>query len=141
MLWFVALLQELAKALNTDVNSLPLSLDISWFEQKAVAVLLTLLNLGVQNIRLGPNLPGKGWCCSCYRSSGGSCRSWQVACNLGVQRARAHVRTGIVVAVVQCKQLRSHLQQVVASLRFVTFAVAAGGGKPRLCLLTLCSAF
>lgn len=50
--------QELAKALNTDVNSLPLSLDISWFEQKAVAVLLTLLNLGVQNIRLGPNLPG-----------------------------------------------------------------------------------
>jgi hydroxylamine reductase (hybrid-cluster protein) len=52
--------QELAKALNTDVNSLPLSLDISWFEQKAVAVLLTLLNLGVQNIRLGPNLPGEG---------------------------------------------------------------------------------
>lgn len=50
--------QELAKALNTNVNSLPLSLDISWFEQKAVAVLLTLLNLGVQNIRLGPNLPG-----------------------------------------------------------------------------------
>jgi hydroxylamine reductase len=48
---------ELAKALKTDVNSLPLSLDISWFEQKAVAVLLTLLNLGVQNIRLGPNLP------------------------------------------------------------------------------------
>lgn len=51
--------QELAKALKTDVNSLPLSLDISWFEQKAVAVLLTLLNLGVQNIRLGPNLPGE----------------------------------------------------------------------------------
>lgn len=52
---------ELAKALNTDVNSLPLSLDISWFEQKAVAVLLTLLFLGVKNIRLGPNLPGR--CC------------------------------------------------------------------------------
>ncbi|KAF6257770.1 Prismane-like protein [Scenedesmus sp. NREL 46B-D3] len=48
---------ELAKALDTDVNSLPLSLDISWFEQKAVAVLLTLLNLGVKNIRLGPQLP------------------------------------------------------------------------------------
>jgi hydroxylamine reductase (hybrid-cluster protein) len=48
---------ELAKAFNTDVNSLPLSLDISWFEQKAVAVLLTLLHLGVQNIRLGPRLP------------------------------------------------------------------------------------
>ncbi|KAF8063050.1 hcp [Scenedesmus sp. PABB004] len=48
---------ELAKALNTDVNSLPLSLDISWFEQKAVAVLLTLLHLGIKNIRLGPQLP------------------------------------------------------------------------------------
>ncbi|KAF8063692.1 hcp [Scenedesmus sp. PABB004] len=49
---------ELAKAFNTDVNGLPLSLDISWFEQKAVAVLLTLLHLGVRNIRLGPRLPG-----------------------------------------------------------------------------------
>lgn len=48
---------ELAKALNTDINSLPLSLDISWFEQKAVAVLLTLLSLGVRDIRLGPKLP------------------------------------------------------------------------------------
>ncbi len=48
---------ELAKALKTDVNSLPLSLDLSWFEQKAVAVLLTLLHLGVKNIRLGPRLP------------------------------------------------------------------------------------
>ncbi len=48
---------ELAKVFNTDVNSLPLSLDLSWFEQKAVAVLLTLLHLGVRNIRLGPKLP------------------------------------------------------------------------------------
>lgn len=48
---------ELAKAFKTDVNSLPLSLDLSWFEQKAVAVLLTLLHLGVKNIRLGPRLP------------------------------------------------------------------------------------
>lgn len=47
----------LADALKTDINSLPLSLDISWFEQKAVAVLLTLLHLGVKNIRLGPTLP------------------------------------------------------------------------------------
>jgi len=39
------------------VNGLPLSLDLSWFEQKAVAVLLTLLYLGVKNIRLGPSLP------------------------------------------------------------------------------------
>ncbi|KAG2432480.1 hypothetical protein HXX76_008825 [Chlamydomonas incerta] len=48
---------ELAKVFKTDVNSLPLSLDLSWFEQKAVAVLLTLLHLGVRNIRLGPRLP------------------------------------------------------------------------------------
>jgi hypothetical protein len=42
---------ELAKAFDTDVNGLPLSLDLSWLEQKAVAVLLTLLHLGVKNIR------------------------------------------------------------------------------------------
>nr|ARO50069.1 hybrid-cluster protein [Yamagishiella unicocca] len=48
---------ELAKVFKTDVNSLPLSLDLSWFEQKAVAVLLSLLHLGVRNIRLGPRLP------------------------------------------------------------------------------------
>jgi hydroxylamine reductase len=39
------------------VNDLPLSLIISWYEQKAVAVLLALLHLGVKNIRLGPSLP------------------------------------------------------------------------------------
>lgn len=48
----------LAKAFKTDVNGLPLSFAVSWFEQKAVAVFLTLLSLGVKNIRLGPNLPG-----------------------------------------------------------------------------------
>lgn len=48
---------ELAKALDTDVNSLPLSIALSWFEQKAVAVLLTLLHLGVKDIHIGPNLP------------------------------------------------------------------------------------
>lgn len=47
----------LAKAFDCTINELPLSLIISWFEQKAVAVLLTLLYLGVRNIRLGPNLP------------------------------------------------------------------------------------
>ncbi len=47
----------LAEALETDVNGLPLSLILSWYEQKAVAILLTLLNLGVKNIRLGPSLP------------------------------------------------------------------------------------
>jgi hydroxylamine reductase len=47
----------LAKAFNTDVNSLPLSLILSWYEQKAVAILLTLLYLGIKNMRLGPSLP------------------------------------------------------------------------------------
>jgi len=48
----------LARAVGAEsVNELPLSMDISWFEQKAVAVLLTLLHLGVKDIRLGPALP------------------------------------------------------------------------------------
>jgi hydroxylamine reductase len=47
----------LAKAFNTDVNSLPLSLVLSWYEQKACCILLTLLHLGIKNIRLGPSLP------------------------------------------------------------------------------------
>lgn len=47
----------LAEALGTDVNSLPLSMILSWYEQKAVAILLTLLYLGIKNIRLGPSLP------------------------------------------------------------------------------------
>ena len=47
----------LANAFETDVNGLPLSFVLSWFEQKAVAILLTLLHLGVKNIRLGPSLP------------------------------------------------------------------------------------
>jgi hydroxylamine reductase len=47
----------LAKAFDTDVNGLPLSMILSWYEQKAVAILLTLLHLGVKNIRLGPSLP------------------------------------------------------------------------------------
>lgn len=40
-----------------DINDLPISYDIAWYEQKAVAVLLALLSLGVQGIRLGPTLP------------------------------------------------------------------------------------
>ncbi len=47
----------LAQAFKTDVNGLPLSFVLSWFEQKAVAILLTLLHLGVRDIRLGPTLP------------------------------------------------------------------------------------
>lgn len=48
---------ELAKAFNCTVNELPLSLVLSWYEQKAVCILLTLLYLGIENIRLGPTLP------------------------------------------------------------------------------------
>jgi hydroxylamine reductase len=47
----------LSKAFNVGVNDLPLSLILSWYEQKAVAILLTLLFLGIRNIRLGPSLP------------------------------------------------------------------------------------
>lgn len=47
----------LADALKCGVNDLPLSLILSWYEQKAVCILLTLLHLGVKNIRLGPSLP------------------------------------------------------------------------------------
>ena len=47
----------LAGAFECDVNDLPLSMIISWYEQKAVAILLTLLFLGIKDIRLGPSLP------------------------------------------------------------------------------------
>ena len=47
----------LAKAFDVGVNELPLSMILSWYEQKAVAVLLTLLYLGIKDIRLGPTLP------------------------------------------------------------------------------------
>jgi len=47
----------LAEAFGVGVNDLPLSLILSWYEQKAVCILLTLLHLGIQNIRLGPSLP------------------------------------------------------------------------------------
>jgi hydroxylamine reductase len=47
----------LAKAFGVGVNDLPLSMILSWYEQKAVVILLTLLSLGIKNIRLGPTLP------------------------------------------------------------------------------------
>eukprot|EP01083_Nonionella_stella_P268361 907177_1 len=53
----VVVAMKLAEALNTDIHHLPLHFAVSWFEQKAVAVFLTLLHLGVKNIRLGPVLP------------------------------------------------------------------------------------
>jgi hydroxylamine reductase len=53
----IRIAQALAEAFGTDVNSLPLSLVLSWYEQKAVCVLLSLLHLGIRDIRLGPSLP------------------------------------------------------------------------------------
>ena len=47
----------LADAFGCGVNELPLSMVLSWYEQKAVCILLTLLHLGIKNIRLGPTLP------------------------------------------------------------------------------------
>ena len=49
--------QALAAAFECGVNDLPLSLVLSWYEQKAVSILLTLLWMGVKNIRIGPTLP------------------------------------------------------------------------------------
>lgn len=53
----VQIATALANAFDMDVNELPLSLIISWYEQKAVCVLLALLHLGIKDIRLGPSLP------------------------------------------------------------------------------------
>jgi len=53
----VRIATALAEAFDCDVNDLPLSLIISWYEQKAVVVLLSLLHLGIRGIRLGPSLP------------------------------------------------------------------------------------
>jgi len=53
----IQIASALAEAFDCGVNDLPLSLVLSWYEQKAVCILLTLLHLGIQNIRLGPTLP------------------------------------------------------------------------------------
>ena len=53
----VVIANALANAFGTDLNGLPLSFNIAWYEQKAVLVLLVLLKLGVKNIMLGPRLP------------------------------------------------------------------------------------
>ncbi|CAK4080392.1 unnamed protein product [Aphanomyces euteiches] len=47
----------LAQALQCGVNDLPLSIVLSWFEQKSIVVLLSLLSLGIRNIRVGPSVP------------------------------------------------------------------------------------
>jgi len=53
----IAIATALAGAFKCGVNDLPLSLVLSWYEQKAVCILLTLLSLGIKNIKIGPSLP------------------------------------------------------------------------------------
>ncbi|MGO8805198.1 MAG: hydroxylamine reductase [Candidatus Bathyarchaeia archaeon] len=53
----VKIAQALADAFDVSINELPLSLVLSWYEQKAVAILLSLLYLGIKDIRIGPSLP------------------------------------------------------------------------------------
>jgi len=53
----VVIAKALADAFGTDLNGLPVSYNIAWYEQKAVLVLLSLLHLGIQDITLGPKLP------------------------------------------------------------------------------------
>jgi hydroxylamine reductase len=53
----IVIATELAKAFECNVNELPLSIILSWYEQKAVCILLTLLSLGITNIKIGPSLP------------------------------------------------------------------------------------
>lgn len=53
----IKIASALAQAFHCGVNDLPLSLILSWYEQKAVCILLTLFSLGIKNIRLGPTLP------------------------------------------------------------------------------------
>ena len=53
----VQIASALAKAFNVQINDLPLSMILSWYEQKAGCILLALLHLGIKGIRLGPSLP------------------------------------------------------------------------------------
>lgn len=53
----IKIASALAEAFECGINDLPLSIVLSWYEQKAVVILLTLLSLGVKNIKLGPTLP------------------------------------------------------------------------------------
>lgn len=79
---------ELAKAVGAkSVNDLPLSLDIAWMEQKAVAILLTLLSLGVKRIRLGPKLPVR----APLDPSTGPCRGATGSCQASIHALRAGI--------------------------------------------------
>ena len=53
----IEIVKALAAAFNTDANKLPLSLVLTWFEQKAVAILLSLLSLNIKGIYIGPVAP------------------------------------------------------------------------------------
>jgi hydroxylamine reductase len=53
----VKIAKALADAFECEINELPLSIVLSWFEQKAVAILLGLFSLGIQDIRIGPKPP------------------------------------------------------------------------------------
>ncbi|KAL0235578.1 hypothetical protein GEMRC1_002160 [Eukaryota sp. GEM-RC1] len=53
----IQLVAAIAKELGAGLNDVPISYFVSWFEQKAIAILMTLLYLGIRNIRLGPRLP------------------------------------------------------------------------------------
>ncbi len=53
----IKIVRELAKKLDCSIANLPVSFVISWYEQKSISILLTLLYLGIQNIRLGPGMP------------------------------------------------------------------------------------
>lgn len=53
----IVVASKLAEVFGTDVNGLPLSMDLSWLEQKAVVILCSLLHLGIKNIRIGPHAP------------------------------------------------------------------------------------
>jgi hydroxylamine reductase len=53
----IKIAQALADAFHVKINDLPLSIVLSWYEQKAIAILLSLLHLGIKNIRIGPSLP------------------------------------------------------------------------------------
>ena len=53
----ICIAKALSEAFSCEINELPLSMILSWYEQKAVCILLTLLHLGTKNIRLGPSLP------------------------------------------------------------------------------------
>ena len=53
----IKFVRELSKRLGCSISNLPVTFVISWYEQKSVSILLTLLYLGIQNIRLGPGMP------------------------------------------------------------------------------------